>query len=87
MREGDDVLLEVPENPRLQHARATVEAVTPWGAHVLTEAAATGRFRALFSEMRSYALAGEVCDVCGSPDLLRAGSCLVCASCGTSTGC
>ncbi len=30
---------------------------------------------------------GEICSTCGSADLRRAGACLCCQSCGTSTGC
>jgi ribonucleoside-diphosphate reductase alpha chain len=30
---------------------------------------------------------GEVCHNCGSSDLVRAGTCLTCRSCGSTTGC
>lgn len=52
---GDKVRLNVPENLQLHGAEAVVESPTPWGAHVLTAAAGTGRFRALHSEMRGDA--------------------------------
>jgi hypothetical protein len=45
------VILNTPDNPYLHGHDAIVERVTKWGAHVLTKAAYTGRFRALFSEM------------------------------------
>jgi len=48
---GQAVSLIVPDNPILHGKPATIEAVTSWGAHVLCGAAATGRFRALHSEM------------------------------------
>lgn len=48
---GSEVVLVVPENRALHGRRAVVVSVTDWGAHVLTGAAATGNFRALFSEM------------------------------------
>lgn len=51
MLPGDKVRLNTPDNPRLDGARAIVETTTEWGAHVLTDAAATGKFRALYSEM------------------------------------
>lgn len=47
----DMVRLLTPENPRLHGATAQVLETTEWGAIVATSAAATGRFRALYSEM------------------------------------
>lgn len=100
MRPGDIVHLLTPDNPALDGATATVEAITAWGAHVLTSAAATGRFRALFAEMvpvhhgnghgkRSApeTATGEMCQRCGSLRMQRAGACLVCLDCGESGGC
>ncbi len=43
--------LNTPDNPRLHNQPAFVTTITEWGAHVLTEAAATGRFRAAHNEM------------------------------------
>ncbi len=48
---GQDVVLSVPENPRLHMAPARIVELTDWGAHVVCRAAATGRFRAGYSEM------------------------------------
>ncbi len=48
---GDRVVLCVPENQRLHGGRGVVERVEEWGAHVAVPNAATGRFRALWSEM------------------------------------
>lgn len=101
MKPGDPVQLNVPENQRLDAALGTVESVTDWGAHVLTAAAATGRFRALFSELvplapvvadptrkaREEGFTGDACPQCGSMKMRRNGSCLLCAECGSTTGC
>jgi hypothetical protein len=86
---GTRVRLNTPDNARLHGAAATVEAVTPWGAHVRTAAAATGQFRALSAEMRPEPVAytGNCCDTCGSVRLRRAGACLVCEDCGSNSGC
>ena len=41
-----------PDNPTPLHRQlATIVELTEWGAHVSCEAAATGKFRALFDEM------------------------------------
>jgi len=48
---GDTVRLNCPTNTTLHGAEAVISELTPWGAHVWTIASATGRFRALFSEM------------------------------------
>lgn len=78
LREGEKVRLRTPDNPRLDGAAAVVVRPEPWGAHVATEAAATGRFRALFSEMellvvnagavttRSVAAGGQRADSLGA---------------------
>lgn len=98
MQAGDIVRLNVPENPCLHGAIGRVVEVTEWGAHVETPAAATGRFRALHSEMKRPAFPfaarrqppspdGALCDACGSANMRRAGSCLTCQECGTSSGC
>ncbi len=51
LAEGDRVVLDVPENPRLHGQEGKVLKVTEYGAVVATDAAATGRFRAHWSEM------------------------------------
>jgi hypothetical protein len=93
------VQLNVPDNPRLDMMFAKVESLEPWGTHVSCTAAATGAFRAGWEEMIPVTAAeaprpqsstvydGNPCDICGALKLRRAGSCLVCDSCGTSTGC
>lgn len=59
LRIGDAVLLVVPDNPRLHGAEAEVAMLAAWGAHVLTDAAASGRYRAAWEEMRR--MQGSVC--------------------------
>jgi hypothetical protein len=90
---GDIVVLRV-SNPFLHGQLARVERLESWGAHVSTLAAATGQFRALFSEMLPATPAsptmdatGEICSNCGGMRLQRSGACLVCLDCGTSNGC
>ena len=94
LKRGDKVILDVPDNPRLHQQLATVLIAMPWGAHVTTEAAATGNFRALHAEMkrpgpaaRESGYTGDVCDTCGGARLRRNGSCLLCDDCGSTTGC
>jgi hypothetical protein len=86
---GDHVQLITPENERLHGAVAEVSELTSWGAIVLCDRAATGHFRAAFSEMAPVVVpSGDVCSRCGSPNMTRAGSCLLCRDCGdTSGGC
>lgn len=48
---GSEVILVVPENPRLNGKPAIVTELTPWGANVACPFAATGRFRAMLHEM------------------------------------
>lgn len=55
MSHGQIVKLVTPDNPRLDGAEALVVEVKEWGCHVETSASATGRFRALWSEMEPYA--------------------------------
>lgn len=100
MKPGDKITLNVPDNPILDGATATVEELTPWGAFVQTGASATNKFRALFTEMvpihqsnghakrpAPETAAGEMCMKCGSLRMQRAGACLVCLDCGESGGC
>lgn len=96
---GDRVRLAVPDNPRLDGAKASVETVTEWGAHVVTKAAATGRFRAVHEEMvpcatvsrtaqaRDQGYTGDACAVCGGLRMRRNGACSCCEDCGASSGC
>lgn len=88
MRIGDKVCLVTPGNVRLHVTVATIASLPPWGAHVLAPAAATGRFRALFSEMQELAAAtGEACPKCGSFQMVRTGACITCQDCGENSGC
>jgi hypothetical protein len=62
IKPGTAVKLNTPDNLQLHGAPGVVEVLMPWGAFVKTEAAATGEFRALYSEMI----------VEGDPELLAA---------------
>ena len=87
VRLGDVVRLNVPENVRLHGARGRVTSLRDWGAVVSTEAAATGQYRALFSELEPERTAsGDVCDQCGGCNLIRDGKCLLCVDCGSGLG-
>lgn len=35
---------------------------------------------------RPRSMAGEFCQTCGSPNMIRTGTCMTCASCGDSSG-
>ena len=84
---GDRVRLDCPENERLHGASAVVAAVAPWGCHVRTTAAATGRYRASWDELRpDQGASGDICGDCGSANMTRAGSCLLCKDCGSTSG-
>lgn len=98
MRAGDRVRIVVPQNERLHGTLATIEEVADWGAHLRAPAAATGRFRALWTEMEPAGVSqpslvpqleysGDFCARCGSSRLRRAGACMVCEDCGESGGC
>ncbi len=93
---GSRVRLLTPDNPRLHGATAQVVQIEEWGAHVLTSAAGSGRFRAFWHEMeplgenghaKAQGYTGDVCDQCGGSSMKRNGSCLVCADCGSTSGC
>lgn len=101
LKPGDPVRLNCPENERLHGTLAAVAEPAEWGAHLDAPAAATGRFRALHSEMvplapvvadptrraREEGFSGDACPQCGSMKMRRNGSCLLCAECGSTTGC
>ena len=80
----------MPENHRLHEKPAVVEVVTPWGAHVSCDAAASGRFRALFGEMvpepQKLTPSGDICTRCGGSNMARAGKCMLCLDCGDQSG-
>lgn len=93
---GDPVRVHTPENERLHDSLALVVRVQEWGCHLDAPAAATGRFRAAWDEMRPVlrargiradGYAGDPCDQCGALTLRRNGSCLLCDSCGATSGC
>lgn len=48
---GDRVVLNVPENHILNGRRGVIKEIRDWGVFVATDAAATGEFRALWSEI------------------------------------
>ncbi|MCY4260252.1 MAG: vitamin B12-dependent ribonucleotide reductase, partial [Rhodobacteraceae bacterium] len=48
---------------------------------------ASGEMPAAGQESQKPAYTGDVCNVCGSFELIRSGTCMVCQSCGTTTGC
>lgn len=94
IKQGVEVTLHTPDNPRLHGAPAVVERVTDWGAHVRTPASATGKYRALFSEMLvggpapgATGYSGDFCSTCGGDRMRRTGSCLTCDDCGANSGC
>lgn len=97
MRVGDVVRLVIPDNPRLDNTQAVVLKLTEWGAHCVAPAAASGTFRALWTEMKllrasdpptqSSSYTGEFCVACGSSRVRRVGNCKVCDDCGESGGC
>lgn len=98
---GDRVAICAPENPRLHDTEAVVQELTEWGAHLAAPAAATGQFRALFSEMRPVGVpvmaarqvresgyTGNSCARCQGVRMVRTGPCERCEDCGeTSGGC
>jgi hypothetical protein len=98
---GQAVRLNVPGNHRLDGSRAVIVEFAEWGAHVHAPAAATGRFRALYSEMEPIAgketekmstaidqgFTGDVCITCGGCRMRRSGSCTVCSDCGSTSSC
>ena len=97
---GTEVRLNVPDNPALHAAAATISGVESWGAHVLTDAAKSGRFRALWSEMdivtrrpsngraaKQSGYTGDICARCGGSRMVRNGACQMCLECGDTTGC
>lgn len=89
LKVGDRVILLIPENCRLNGAKAMVVEITDWGAHVATTASGSGLFRAFHSEMTLVKVeyTGDCCETCGSIRLRRAGACLVCEDCGSNSGC
>lgn len=56
--------------------------VFPGGAH-----ADEPSIRSAVAIATRLAPTGDLCPSCGSPDLRPSGACMVCHSCGTSTGC
>lgn len=100
LRVGDSVIINAPENDRLDRTKGVVREVTPWGAHLFSEAAASRQFRASWDEMEllrevngqmdkavQQGYTGDVCPACGGLKMRRAGSCLCCDDCGGTSGC
>lgn len=99
---GDAVRIVNTEDtcPRVLGARAEIVALAEWGAHVTTLATATGNYRAAWDEMipvdpapkrltaaRDQGYTGDECGQCGSMKMRRNGACLLCDSCGSTSGC
>lgn len=104
-RRGDTVVIVAPENPQLDGTRATVLAPTEWnnlpghparGYLLDAPAAATGRFRALDTEVvaapdstqaaRAMGYTGDSCVTCGSVRMVMDGRCAKCLECGSTAG-
>lgn len=84
---GDRVMLEVPDNLIVHKQFGVVKEVTLYGA-VVSWRNNTREFRAFAHEMTPLVQTGNSCDKCGSTNLVRAGTCLLCQDCGdTSGGC
>jgi hypothetical protein len=84
---GDKVMLEVPDNLQVHKQFAVVKETTLYGA-IVSWRNNTREFRAFAHEMIPVVSTGNQCDKCGSSNLVRAGTCLVCQDCGdTSGGC
>ena len=86
------VVLVTPDIPRLHGTEATVLSIERWGYHCNAPAAATGRYRAGHNEVaqllpRFTAFDTSPCPTCSAFKLLRAGACLCCQECGSTTGC
>ncbi len=95
MKEGDRVRVYCPENVRLHGTTGTILSFHDWGATLALPAAGTGRYRAGWWELEPVGessgwvvanRAGEVCDRCGSLEMIRSGTCLTCSNCGTTSG-
>lgn len=78
--------------------QAVIEELTSYGALVKTEATKTGKYRAGWDEISHHegngrgkpkqsSPTGEICQTCGGVNMIRAGSCLTCQDCGSTTGC
>lgn len=96
LKVGDSVVLFTPDNPRLHNKEARVESLQEWGANVMTIAAGTGRYRALYSEMiydnriaapPDSGYTGDVCPTCQGSRMRRCGTCAICEDCGSTSGC
>lgn len=85
---GDKVRLNTPDNLRMDGTTATVKELTEWGAHLNAPAAATGQYRATWSEMQAIVeYVGECCAQCGSVNLRWSGACKLCENCGNTNSC
>lgn len=93
------VRINNPEIP--QHGKeVVVEQVESWGCHLTGTGVGTGKYRALWSEMvlldskegrvqlaREMGYTSDICPTCQAMTMKRNGSCLLCDSCGQSSGC
>lgn len=86
-KQGDTVRMVVPDNPYVHNHIGVIIAFEDWGAHVSWNGG-SGFFRLFHSEMQRATQSGNVCLRCGSANMVRAGTCLLCLDCGdTSGGC
>jgi hypothetical protein len=98
---GHKVWIKTPENPKLDGTEATVKSLQDWGCFLDAPAAASGEFRAVWSEMitedpnratqiklaKASGFTEDQCSKCGSFKMKRNGTCLLCTDCGETSGC
>ncbi len=56
-------------------------------AAVLEQPAQASIEQSPLEAVRQMGFTGDMCDVCGSMQMIRDGTCLRCQNCGTTTGC
>jgi hypothetical protein len=79
------------------HFRALWEEMTPAGNELVSQAVVqdtdtpyglqTNGKLTLTARAKASGCSGDVCDKCGSFNMVRAGACLCCLDCGSTTGC
>jgi hypothetical protein len=83
------VRLDVPDNPTLMKALngrpCRVKYTTAYGAVVSTGVGGK-EFRALLTEMIPIDVSGDECGACGGVNMARAGPCMRCLDCGSTSG-
>lgn len=86
---NDHVRMIVPDNQRVYNKIGIVKCLTDYGA-IVSWSGGSGEFRLFNHEMQkvSQLYSGNICNKCGSINVVRAGTCLLCRDCGdTSGGC